>query len=74
MKAPHWPVRESLFPNMPSYIVFAKYDCHMGGVPSGGSRYLKWRLSTITPVIVRKTLTNTGFRLVKSESTPGVHA
>lgn len=69
-----WPVRNSLFPNCPAYIIFASHDQEPFVLPPGVGRYLKWRLSTITPVLVRKTLQNTGFRLVKSESIPGVHA
>lgn len=69
-----WPVRSSLFPNVPPYIAFAAHDAQQNVLPPGVGRFLKWRLSTITPVIVRKTLQNTGFRLVKSESQTGVHA
>lgn len=28
-------------------------------------RCLKWKLSTITPVVVRKTVVNSGFRVIK---------
>lgn len=36
--------------------------------PSHASKHLKWKLSPITPVVVRKTILNSGFRLVRSES------
>lgn len=36
--------------------------------PSHAAKHLKWKLSPITPVVVRKTILNSGFRLVRSES------
>nr|CAH7757616.1 unnamed protein product [Callosobruchus chinensis] len=63
-----WPIRPSLFPNIPPYIRFNTHDAEVEyKVP--GKRHFKWKLSTITPVIVRKTLTNSGFVLVRSEFT-----
>lgn len=37
-----------------------------------GRRLFKWKLSTITPIVVRKTLTNSGFIMVRSEFSRGV--
>lgn len=71
--AAHWPIRESLFPNVSPYIKFNSHDAEVPFVLPEGRRYLKWKLSTITPILVRKTLINTGFRLVRSEFTRGLH-
>ncbi|XP_017779155.1 PREDICTED: tubulin polyglutamylase TTLL4-like isoform X2 [Nicrophorus vespilloides] len=66
--APSWPLRDSLFPNIPPYIKFNRHDDAPNKLPGGGHRFLKWKLSTITPIVVRKTLTNTGFRLVRKSN------
>nr|XP_022900397.1 tubulin polyglutamylase TTLL4-like isoform X1 [Onthophagus taurus]XP_022900398.1 tubulin polyglutamylase TTLL4-like isoform X1 [Onthophagus taurus] len=63
----NWPLRESLFPHVPPYINFNTYDATQPFIIPTGKRILKWKLSTITPVLIRKTLTNTGFVLVRSE-------
>lgn len=67
-----WPVRPSLFPNIPPYIRFSSYDANAETEVPNGKKFFKWKLSTITPVIVRKTLTNSGFALVRSEFSRGV--
>ena len=59
-----WPIRESLFPFIPPYIVFSSHDTKVSRSLPTGARYLKWKLSTITPILIRKTLTNSGFRMV----------
>ncbi|XP_076161745.1 tubulin monoglutamylase TTLL4 [Ptiloglossa arizonensis] len=59
------PFRRSLFPNVGPYIAFQLFDCKGPIVPYEVTRHLKWRLSTITPLIVRRTLANSGFRLMK---------
>lgn len=66
-----WPLRKSLFPNVPAYISFNSYDAKTPFKLPISSKALKWKLSTITPVLVRRTLTNTGFRLVRSEFSRG---
>lgn len=63
----NWPLRESLFAHVPPYISFNSYDATSPYVLPNGKKYLKWKLSTITPVVVRRTLVNTGFTLVRSE-------
>ncbi|CAG9857800.1 unnamed protein product [Phyllotreta striolata] len=64
----YWMLRPSLFPNVPPYIRFNPYDHETGEIKYGHARkYLKWKLSTITPILVRKTLVNSGFLLVRSE-------
>lgn len=60
------PLRRSLFENVPPYVAFQSYDCiNRPNLPRPLRKYLKWRLTTITPLLVRKTLVNTGYRLVK---------
>ncbi|KAF5270599.1 hypothetical protein FQA39_LY01337 [Lamprigera yunnana] len=64
----NWPLRQSLFLHIPPYLSFKLYnesDSKDHHPPA--FRYLKWKLSTITPILIRKTLTNSGFRLVRSE-------
>ncbi|XP_076652406.1 tubulin monoglutamylase TTLL4 isoform X2 [Halictus rubicundus] len=59
------PFRRSLFPNVPPYIVFQSFDYKGPTAPYEVTRHLRWHLSTITPLIVRRTLVNSGFRLTK---------
>lgn len=63
-----WPVRLSLFPNIPPYIKFRSHDSETSCKLPTGKKYFKWKLSTITPIIVRKTLTNSGFALVRKSN------
>lgn len=61
-------LRPSLFPRVPPYLKFIGHEespCLK--VPLPIQKHLKWKLTTITPIVVKKTLTNSGFRLVKSE-------
>ncbi|XP_043263456.1 tubulin polyglutamylase TTLL4-like [Colletes gigas] len=62
---PEMPFRRSLFPHVGPYIAFQSFDCEGPMVPGEITKHLKWRLSTITPLIVRRTLVNSGFRLMK---------
>ncbi|XP_074031990.1 tubulin monoglutamylase TTLL4 isoform X2 [Leptinotarsa decemlineata] len=66
--AVQWPVRCSLFPHIPPYICFTSHDSETEAKIPNGKKFLKWKLSTITPVIVRKTLTNSGFALVRKSN------
>ena len=60
------PLRKSLFANVPPYVAFESYDrIKRPTLPRPLRKHLKWRLTSITPLLVRKTLVNTGFRLVK---------
>ncbi|CAG9832568.1 unnamed protein product [Diabrotica balteata] len=70
--AVNWPIRQSLFPNIPPYIRFKLHDVEAEVQIPNAKKYFKWKLSTITPLIVRKTLTNTGFVLIRSEFTRGL--
>ena len=59
------PFRRSLFSNVPPYIIFQSFESKGPIMPYEVTRHLKWRLSTITPLIVRRTLVNSGYRLMK---------
>ncbi|XP_063529810.1 tubulin monoglutamylase TTLL4-like isoform X3 [Cydia strobilella] len=61
-------LRQSLFPRVPPYLKFVSYDeATAQKIPAPIQKHLKWKLTSITPIVVKKTLTNSGFRLVKSE-------
>ncbi|XP_045503883.1 uncharacterized protein LOC123700665 isoform X3 [Colias croceus] len=61
-------LRPSLFPRVPPYLKFIAHDDTVPlKVPAAIQKHLKWKLTTITPIVVKKTLMNSGFRLVKSE-------
>ncbi|XP_053615363.1 tubulin monoglutamylase TTLL4-like isoform X6 [Plodia interpunctella] len=61
-------LRQSLFPRVPPYLRFVAHDEGSAlKIPAPIQKHLKWKLTTITPIIVKKTLNNSGFRLVKSE-------
>lgn len=61
------PLASSLFPFVPPYITFSTYEDKGPALPSMIHKILKWKLTTITPLLVRKVLLNTGFRLMKSK-------
>lgn len=63
------PLASSLFPFVPPYITFSTYEEKGPDLPSMIHKVLKWKLTTITPLLVRKVLLNTGFRLMKSKLT-----
>ncbi|RZC39534.1 tubulin polyglutamylase TTLL4-like, partial [Asbolus verrucosus] len=63
-----WPVRPSLFPHIPPYIRFSTYDAEVPVRVPAGRRLFKWKLSTITPIVVRKTLANSGFVMVRKSN------
>lgn len=61
-------VRQSLFPRVPPYLKFVGLDeTAVLKVPIPIQKNLKWKLTTITPIVVKKTLVNSGFKLVKSD-------
>lgn len=60
------PFRRSLFANVAPYILFHSFDCKSDTVlPHEVTRHMKWQLTTITPSLVRRTVQNTGYRLMK---------
>lgn len=63
-----WPIRESLFPNVPPYISFNSFNAEEPRKMPIGRRFFKWKLSTITPVVVRKVISNSGFPLVRKSN------
>ncbi|CAF4841932.1 unnamed protein product [Pieris macdunnoughi] len=59
-------LRPSLFPRVPPYLKFVGHEDTIPlKVPPAIQKHLKWKLTTITPIVVKKTLVNSGFRLVK---------
>lgn len=61
------PLCQSLFPNVPVFLTFAT-DTEPGPpLPPCVTKILKWKLTAVTPVVVRKVLMNSGFRLLKRE-------
>ncbi|XP_050428184.1 uncharacterized protein LOC126838099 isoform X2 [Adelges cooleyi] len=63
----HSALRPSLFSNMPPYIRFSSHDIKGESFPLPLQKVLKWKLSSITPIVVRRTVQNSGFKLVRSE-------
>lgn len=59
------PFAPSLFPNCPPYLTFSTHIEKGPAMPPIIQKILKWKLTTITPVIVRRILFNTGFRLLR---------
>lgn len=62
------PFSPSLFPNVPLYFSFASHLEAGPTLPPCITKIMKWKLTPVTPVVVRKVLTNTGFRLLKRET------
>ncbi|KAL3274675.1 hypothetical protein HHI36_016054 [Cryptolaemus montrouzieri] len=63
-----WPIRESLFPNVPPYIAFSAFNLEESRNIPIGRKFFKWKLSTITPVLVRKVVSNSGFVMVRKSN------
>lgn len=59
------PLTPSLFAHVPPYITFATHEEKGAPMPSAVTKILKWKLTTITPIVIRKVLLNSGFRLLK---------
>lgn len=55
----------SLFSHVPPSINFCQYNEKTVEFPLVIGRLLKWRFTNITPLIVRKTVSNSGFRITK---------
>lgn len=64
---PEGPLAPSLFANVPPYINFSTYEKKGPPMPPAVHKALKWKMTLITPIIVRKVLLNSGFRLLKSK-------
>ncbi|KAJ9579962.1 hypothetical protein L9F63_004345 [Diploptera punctata] len=61
-------LRASLFSYVPPYIRFSMHDVKGEALPSEIQRHMKWKLSTITPLVIRRTLLNSGFKLVRKSN------
>lgn len=59
------PLAPSMFPNCPPYITFSTHMEKGPPMPPSIQKLLKWKLTTITPVIVRRILFNSNFRLLR---------
>ncbi|XP_060857271.1 tubulin monoglutamylase TTLL4-like isoform X3 [Metopolophium dirhodum] len=64
----HSALRPSLFSNMPPYIRFSSHNIKSETFPLPLQKLLKWKLSSITPIVVRQTIQNSGFKLVKKSN------
>ncbi|XP_076349307.1 tubulin monoglutamylase TTLL4-like isoform X2 [Tachypleus tridentatus] len=65
------PLRSSLFPNVSPTINFYTSQNKVSQLPVEIRRLLRWKLSTITPVLIRQTVVRSGFRLTKSTEWTG---
>lgn len=59
------PLSPSLFPFVPPYLTFVSHDDKSAAMPIAIKKVLKWKLTTITPIVIRKIILNSGFRLLK---------
>lgn len=62
---PEGPLAPSLFAYVPPYITFSTHEEKGPPMPPAIHRVLKWKMTLITPIVVRKVLLNSGFRLLK---------
>ncbi len=66
VKSTEPPLRRSLFSHVPPSINFVHHnEVPETPLPPELRRALKWKLSSITPAVVKKVVTNTGFRLMR---------
>ena len=60
------PLRRSLFSNVPPTINFVHHnEVSVSSLPAELRKLLRWKLSNITPAVVKKVVTNSGFRLMR---------
>ena len=63
------PLRRSLFSHTPPSINFVHHnEVPETPLPAELRKNLRWKLSTFTPAVMKKVVTNTGFRLVSIRS------
>ncbi|XP_073503466.1 tubulin monoglutamylase TTLL4 isoform X2 [Phyllobates terribilis] len=55
----------SLFPNTPSTIYFATQDEKVELLPWAQRKLMKWKMSTVTPNVVKQTVARSHFRITK---------
>lgn len=53
-------IRPSYFPFVPPYVNFCMHDEKTDELPEEIRKLLKWRLSPITPIVVKRTVSNSG--------------
>lgn len=64
------PLRRSLFSNVPPTINFVHHnEVSVVSLPAELRKLLRWKLSAITPAVVKKVVTNSGFRLMRKTCT-----
>ena len=64
------PLRRSLFSHVPPSINFVHHnEVPEKPLPAELRKNLRWKLSTITPAVVKKVVTNSGFRLMRKTCT-----
>lgn len=63
------PLIQSFFKNVPSVICFSTKDEIVSAMPENILHVLKWKLSTITPAIIRQTILKSGFSLIEADTT-----
>merc|ERR550519_665223 len=64
------PLRMSLFPNVPPTLNFMLHnEVSSLQLPDELRKCLRWKLSTITPAIVKRCASNTGYRLMRRTCT-----
>ena len=60
------PLKRSLFSNVPPTITFVHHnEVSEVSLPAELRKLLRWKLSNITPAVVKKVVTNSGFRLMR---------
>jgi len=59
---------ESLFANKPSVINFVTHDFTIESHPYDVRKMLKWKMSSITPLIVKHTIARSGFKPTKKSA------
>ncbi|XP_075238158.1 uncharacterized protein LOC142334209 isoform X2 [Lycorma delicatula] len=64
----HPGLRPSLFSFVPPYINFSNHEEKGVPFPQQIQTLLKWKMSRITPVIVRRIILNSGFKLVRKSN------
>jgi hypothetical protein len=58
----------SLFSHVPPAIRFCQHNEACRPLPECVAKLLKWRYTPITPLIIRKTVVNSGFKMTKRKS------
>ncbi|XP_059617253.1 tubulin monoglutamylase TTLL4 isoform X2 [Phlebotomus argentipes] len=59
------PISPSMFPNVPPFLTFASDTDPGPQMHPLVTKILKWKVTAVTPIVVRKVLLNSGFRLLK---------